>query len=268
MCTVLHDRSFIRVIGRNGDGLKSLLRQSESLRALRSALRSIPGDVRKAAGMAARGARIRDYLAAHTVRKLQIGAGPNEFDGWLNADYSPRSRSAIFMDATQPFPLPSGSFDFIFSEHMIEHVPFEQGQKMIAESFRVLKPGGTIRIATPNLEKVAALETAGPTEAQLRYVRWAIEHHVEYAPRDDSGAESGYRPSYVINNFFWGFGHYFVYDPASLGGALRRAGFVNVRSFMPGESDVPELRGLETHARLIGEEFNLFETMVLQATKR
>lgn len=218
--------------------------------------------------MAARGARIREYMAAHAVRKLQIGAGPNEFPGWLNADFSPRSRSAIFMDATQPFPLPGASFDFIFSEHMIEHVPFEQGQKMIAECFRVLKPGGTIRIATPNLENVAALETAGPTEAQQRYVRWAIDNHVEYAPRDGKGAEGGYRPSYVINNFFWGFGHYFVYDPASLGGALTRAGFSDVRSFMPGESDVAELRGLETHAKLIGEEFNLFETMVLQATKK
>ena len=50
------------------------------------------------------------------MRKLQIGAGPNELAGWLNADFSPRRPSTIFMDATQPFPLPSGSFDLIFSE--------------------------------------------------------------------------------------------------------------------------------------------------------
>ena len=170
------------------------------------------------------------------------------------------------MDATQPFPFPSGSFDLIFSEHMIEHVPFDQGQKMLRECFRVLKPGGKIRIATPNLQRIAALSTVSPSADQKRYASWAIEHHVPYALRADSPADD-YRPAYVINNFFWGFGHYFVYDPRTLAAAMTTAGFVDPVEFDPGVSDTGELRGLETHADLIGEEFNRFETMVLQATQ-
>jgi SAM-dependent methyltransferase len=246
--------------------MRSLLRQSDSVRALVHAGRAIPSDVRRLVGVAARGTRIRDYFARHRHRRLQIGAGPNELDGWLNADFSPRSASAIFMDATRPFPFPSTSFDVVFSEHMIEHVPFEQGLSMLRECHRVLKRGGTLRVATPNAEQIAALLTPHPSESQQRYVSWAIENHVPFAlPLKDG--DQPYRPAYVLNNFFWGFGHYFVYDPATLGAALASSGFTEIRFFPPGESDIDELRGLEKHAALIGEERNQFETMVVQAKK-
>src|SRR3954451_18626949 len=85
------------------------------------------------------------YLARHKVRKLQIGCGDNLHDGWLNADLFPRSASVIHLDATALFPFGDESFDYVFSEHMIEHVPYEQGLRMLSECHRVLKRGGKIR---------------------------------------------------------------------------------------------------------------------------
>ena len=32
---------------------------------------------------------IRDYLKAHSIRKLQLGAGGNDAEGWLNTDIEP-----------------------------------------------------------------------------------------------------------------------------------------------------------------------------------
>ena len=57
----------------------------------------------------------------------------------------------MYLDATQTFPLPDCSFDYIFSEHMIEHVTYQNGKRMILECYRVLKPGGLLRISTPDL---------------------------------------------------------------------------------------------------------------------
>jgi SAM-dependent methyltransferase len=243
--------------------MREWLRRLDSVRGLVNAARAFPGDVRRLRWQSGRDAVIREYLRAPGARKLQIGAGPNELSGWLNADYEPRSSQSVFLDATTPFPIPSDSFDLIFSEHMIEHVRFQDGQKMLAECHRILRSGGKLRLATPNLNRIAALATASPSPEQQRYVTWARANHVEF----DGSASDTYRASYVINNFFWGFGHFFVYDPETLTDALLGAGFRDVRFFSVGESDEEGLRGLESHERLIGREFNDFETMVAQATK-
>jgi len=246
--------------------MKDLLRQSQFCKGVVGALRQLPGDVRRGRAYLRRQETIRRYLETHAVRKLQIGAGPNALAGWLNADFTPRRPSDIFMDATRPFPLPADSFDFIFSEHMIEHVPFALGRRMIAECYRVLKPGGRIRIATPNLEQIVGLRTPTPSAAQRQYVSWAIANHGSGALETDM-RDNLYRPSYVINNFFWEFGHYFVYDLETLVATLRASGFLDAVACTPGDSAVPELSGLESHGALIGEEYNRFETMVVEARK-
>jgi SAM-dependent methyltransferase len=246
--------------------MKDLLRQSQFCMGVVGALRQLPGDLRRGRAYLRRQESIRRYLETHAVRKLQIGAGPNALDGWLNADFTPRRQADIFMDATRPFPLPANSFDFIFSEHMIEHVPFAAGRRMIAECYRVLKPGGRIRIATPNLEQIAGLRTPIPSAEQRRYVSWAVANHVSGALETDR-RDNIYRPAYVINNFFWEFGHYFVYDLETLVATLSAAGFLDAVVCAPGESAVRELHGLETHGTLIGEEYNRFETMVVEARK-
>lgn len=246
--------------------VKDLLRQSQFCTGVVKALRELPGDVRRGRAYLRREESIRRYLQTHAVRKLQIGAGPNALDGWLNADFTPRRPSDIFMDATRPFPLPADSFDFVFSEHMIEHVPFSLGRRMISECYRILKPGGRIRIATPNLEQIVGLRTSAPSTEQRQYVRWAIANHFSGALETDM-RDDRYRPSYVINNFFWDFGHYFVYDLETLVATLGAAGFLETVECTPGESAVQELRGLESHGALIGEQYNRFETMVVEARK-
>ena len=246
--------------------MKDLLRQSQFCKGVVGALRQLPEDLRRGRAYLRRQESIRRYLDTHAVRKLQIGAGPNALAGWLNADFTPRRPSDIFMDATRPFPLPSDSFDFVFSEHMIEHVQFAQGRHMIAECYRVLKAGGRIRIATPNLEQIVGLRTGMPSEAQRQYVRWAIENHASGGLATDV-RENGYRPVHVINNFFWEFGHYFVYDRETLVATLSAAGFLDAVEWTPGDSAVPDLCGLESHGALIGEQYNRFETMVVEARK-
>jgi len=43
----------------------------------------------------------------------------------------PPEYSCMRLDATKSFEIPSESFDFVYSEHMIEHITFEDGRNML-----------------------------------------------------------------------------------------------------------------------------------------
>jgi len=93
---------------------------------------------------------VSDYLRSSAVPKLQIGAGKNLLPGWLNTDYDPLP-GAAYLDATTRYPFDADTFALVYSEHIIEHVPYSAGASMLRECFRVLKPGGVLRISTPDL---------------------------------------------------------------------------------------------------------------------
>src|SRR4051812_49307368 len=84
---------------------------------------------------------ISTYLRTHDVRKLQVGVGCNTWDGWLNGDIEPVAPGVVYLDAASRFPFDDGVFSYIFTEHMIEHIPYAEGKNMLNECHRVLKPG-------------------------------------------------------------------------------------------------------------------------------
>jgi hypothetical protein len=57
----------------------------------------------------------------------------------------------------------------------------------------------------------------------------------------------------TLNLFVRAWGHQFLYDPASLHGALTAAGFTDVKDVKLDASDDPQLRGLEKHWSLDDE---------------
>jgi predicted SAM-dependent methyltransferase len=203
---------------------------------------------------------IDNYLAQPGMKKLQCGCGHNILQGWLNTDLFPEHDEVAYLDCTESFPFADNTFDYVFTEHQIEHIDYLAGQHMLSECLRVLKPGGKLRIATPNLANILGIYTDDKTDLQKRYVQWSVDRFQKHI--------GIYSDTFVINNFFKSWGHRFIYDPSTMTAALETIGFTNVQQFSPGESDDPTLRGMETHGSCIdSEEFNLFESMVLQAQR-
>lgn len=209
---------------------------------------------------ARRSEQIAAYLRTHEVRRLQLGTGNNPYDGWLNTDVADFTRrdDVVYMDATKPFPLPDGSFEVVFSEHMLEHVTYAEGQHVLRECRRILRPNGRIRIATPGIDNLILLYGDDLTDLQRRYIRWSIETFIP-----DADAEL---PGFVLNNMLQNFAHRFVYDRTTLRHALERGGFVDAEECSVGESRDPELRGRERHMRRAAE-FNAYETIVFEARR-
>lgn len=78
------------------------------------------------------------YLLTTDEPKLHVGCGPFIKDGWLNVDLKPQE-GAYFMDAGREMPFPDSSFQYIHSEHLLEHLDYLQGGVFLSESHRVLK---------------------------------------------------------------------------------------------------------------------------------
>ena len=70
------------------------------------------------------------------VRKLHIGCGDHILHTWLNADFEPEKAEVMHLDARARFPFKDSEFSYVFSEHMIEHISYSDGLRMLTECYR------------------------------------------------------------------------------------------------------------------------------------
>ncbi|MCF6158773.1 MAG: methyltransferase domain-containing protein [wastewater metagenome] len=198
------------------------------------------------------------YVKENYIRKLQLGSGENILASWLNTDLEPRD-GVFLLDVTKPLPFEKDVFDYIFFEHLIEHLEYLQGINLLKECHRILRHGGKIRIATPDLEFIVKLYHIEKTELLKRYIAFYVDNFLSNIKIYDE--------TFVINLFFREWGHKFIYNFKILSNALKQVGFVNITHCKVGESMDKHLQNIESHGKAIGIEFNNLETFVIEATK-
>ncbi|HEU4523286.1 MAG TPA: methyltransferase domain-containing protein [Thermoanaerobaculia bacterium] len=154
--------------------------------------------------------------------RLHLGCGPHHIDGWINIDSVPYPGVDQVLDVSRGLPFEDVSF--IFAEHFIEHLHYRDATALLRECRRALRDDGVLRLSTPNLDWV-----------------WA-SHYRRVMPEDQQVLAS-----FAINRAFRGWGHQFLYNWGTLAATLRAAGFAEVARQKYGESQHPELRGIERH---------------------
>ena len=204
---------------------------------------------------------VRDYVGSHAVRKLQLGAGNHAPAGWLNSDIAPQ-RDQIYLDATQVYPFADGTFQYIFSEHMIQALPWEGGIAMLNECYRVLAPGGKLRIVTPNLAKFVRLLTQNPDAETQQFIAAKL--------RVTGWPETAVTGAYIFNRQGHDWGHQFLYDPTTLRKSLELAGFKQITEYRVEEKTDPVFREAEMRTRDEGSDLwlvNRWESMAFEAVR-
>ena len=88
---------------------------------------------------------------------LNLGCGSHFHLDWTNLDFVSQSPHVQQHDLRKGLPEASDQFDMVYHSHVLEHFAPQQGQQFLAECYRVLKPGGVLRIAVPDLEQIAQL---------------------------------------------------------------------------------------------------------------
>jgi predicted SAM-dependent methyltransferase len=93
--------------------------------------------------------------------KLNLGSFTHMFHGWRNSDRLDLSTWAsqngyrfTRCDLLSGIPYDDGIADLIFLSHVLEHFDYTEGRRLLAECRRVLKPGGVLRVAVPDADKL------------------------------------------------------------------------------------------------------------------
>ena len=127
---------------------------------------------------------------------LNLGSGPRGLTtgNWVNVDGYEDTNVMYCMDFNRKFPFPDNCFDGIFCEHVLEHFSAENGLQLLRECYRVLLPGGCIRVIVPDGEKIIKAYLDNPSELIKRresatlcameavnsYFRQRYEHQIAY----------------------------------------------------------------------------------------
>jgi len=128
------------------------------------------------------------------MRLLNLGCGTrySTRPEWVNVDSAARPPHVIAHDLRAGIPFSDAIFDLVYHSHVLEHFSRANGYLLIEECWRVLRPGGVLRVAVPDLEAIARqylaqLEAArmGSTAAAERY-EWAVLEMFDQTVREQS----------------------------------------------------------------------------------
>ena len=154
------------------------------------------------------------------MKKLNLGCGTLLLPGYINCDmYDPAAE--VHCDARK-LPFETDSIDEIYTSHLVEHFDFQEAWNVLREWIRVLRPGGTLILETPNLytscKRFAEFYETGNQQGCI-----SMYSHFFSEPWTNPGQV-----------------HKFIYTPLQLRWTLEQLGMQNIRQ--------------ETATRYIGRE--------------
>jgi predicted SAM-dependent methyltransferase len=201
--------------------------------------------------------KIRAYMDAPGAKKLNLGCGGHILKGWINSDILDIQDEMVFIDVRDALPFGQDSLDYIFSEHLLEHLEYEEGTYLMSQCFRTLKTGGVLRISTPDLAFLIDVYENENTENH-EYIDWAFDFY--WPDRKKSKA-------LALNYYLTSWGHKCIYDEELLCDTLSQVGFKDIHKVAIGKSGFQELQGLEKHGLAITEKWNSKESLIVEAMK-
>jgi len=149
-------------------------------------------------------------------------------------------------DIRKGLPYNNNSLLYVYSSHCFEHLFLDQAMKFLRECFRVLKPGGILRLAVPDLESychqyMEAVRTNSQT-GQGEFPADAFVRRLlmvrEAAPR--GLVDRWFKPVLGKHTI-----HCWAYDAQSLRARFLEVGFTNVKRCSYLESAIPDIEFLD-----------------------
>lgn len=191
--------------------------------------------------------------------RLNLGCGAVAPEGWVNVDGALGARlaripglraanrwlrlfeldwdSSIYIaNLSRRLPWADQSVDVVYSSHTLEHLTREAGVRLLQECFRILRPGGIIRVIVPDLANTVEEYNSGYLQAnEFIEALGVLVAHSENWLKDRFGR-------------FVSYPHKCMYDQPTLVRVLEKTGY-RVRPMRPFESEIHDIRSVELAAR-------------------
>lgn len=127
------------------------------------------------------------------IKYLNLGCGNRYHPDWINIDIAPQGPGVIQHDLSRGIPLPDASCDVVYHAAVLEHLRRSDAVAYLAECYRVLKPGGIVRVGVPDLEKIcqlylsklAAVSNGDPSA--VHDYKWILLELFDQTVREKSG---------------------------------------------------------------------------------
>lgn len=178
-------------------------------------------------------------IAENKLRWLDVGCSINLVDSFEGIDVFPESSVDVrrrsryhqldIVNANDKELKSLGTFDLVRSQHMLEHVTFEEAVHVLENCAKLLKKGSYIVITVPDLRVYIQKYLNNEFKDWPEYTYWAHKRLPEGAP---NSAYFSYYTHAMPNDQ-----HKWCYDYEGLEFQLRRTGlFMNIRELKSNDS--------------------------------
>lgn len=144
--------------------------------------------------------------------KLHIGCWKRNFGrGWVNVDLVKYPHVHHCALAHELQAIPDDSCELVYASHVLEYYDWQGAEDVVLPEWkRVLKPGGTLRLAVPN------------------FMAWAHAYMTNRVPLSGCIGPIYGKHEPVLGHIIY---HRSAYDHSTLEGMLDRVGFKNIREW-------------------------------------
>ena len=145
---------------------------------------------------------------------LNVGCGILPVKEFINLDFYWHPEIDVCWDITKKkYPFKDETIEGIYTEHCLEHIPYEKCLENFKEFYRLLKKDSTLRVILPDGEIYCNLYLQKKTDNKI------VMPYGENEPT----------PMISINRIFRSHGHQFIYDYETLEFLLKKAGFAKIK---------------------------------------
>jgi len=175
-------------------------------------------------------------------RFVHLGCGEVNHPDFVNVDAIPRPHVHYVGNISRLSMFRDQSVDFLYASHCLEHVSYRKTVEVLAEWYRVLKPGGVLRISVPDLDLL--IDIYESCDRNLNYIIGQL-----YGGHDNS---------YNV--------HMAIFNRSSLEQLMISVGFEDCRLWSPYSDRLSAMEDFSSYKRKIGEA-SYPVSLNLEATK-